>query len=82
MVSCARCLGRIKGTSIEVFIAESAIVVQSVLRMILSKKRHSSAASKVYCIKSFPLSGFMFFPGTPFEPDRAGIIHRFFIFEL
>ncbi len=61
VLSLARCLGRVKGTSIGVFSADFAMVPQSVLRIILSKKRHSRAASNVYSINSFPLSGFVFF---------------------
>jgi hypothetical protein len=41
---------------------------------ILEKLSDKSAASIVQLTSGFPLKKFVFLPGNPFEPNRAGII--------
>ena len=65
-----------------------AIFLSSVVTM-TDWKSFDLIADLIACaINGFPKNNFVFFPGTPFEPPRAGIIHigfnvlLFFIYDI
>src|SRR5438094_524279 len=64
------------GTSAPAFLAAAAIAGSSVEMMVRYSTPLFRAASMVQAISGLPPSIARFFPGTPFDPPRAGMSPR------
>src|SRR3990167_11199382 len=78
----ANFLGRKKGVSAPYFFATLAISGLSVETMVRFIRGLFRAVSIAQAINGLPQKFLMFFPGTPFEPPRAGTMATMFRFFL